>query len=215
MRRPKTLVIGITGSIGMGKSTAAKMFMACRCPSAPAFHLSGLSADQIVHDLYGPSGEATPKIAKLFPSVVDKRGVDRKKLAQEILGDHCKLKQIEDIIHPLVFKACRAFVAQEKKKGTCGVVLEIPLLFETGYNTKCDVTVCVSATALQQKERVLKRKGMTAQKLRALLKQQWSDRAKRQKADYVIRSDKGLVDMRRQVTDLCRSLFQERVKHDA
>ncbi|MDD3183191.1 MAG: dephospho-CoA kinase [Alphaproteobacteria bacterium] len=194
----KMFVIGLTGSIGMGKSTACKMFRECGYAS--------LSSDQIVHDLCGEKGKATPKIAKLFPLAVGKHGVDRQKLGELVLADEEKFDKLEKILHPFVFAACKDFVRQEKKKKSKGVVLEIPLLFETGFNTKCDVTVCVSATADLQKERVMKRRGMTPKKMKVLLKRQMPDREKRARADFIIRSDKGLQEMHRQIVELCKSL---------
>lgn len=200
-RHLKTQIIGLTGSIGMGKSTALKMFKACG--------LLTLSADEIVHELYQADGKGTRRIAKFFPSAVGPKGVDRQKLAALVLNDETKIKKIEQIIHPLVFQVCRAFIVHAKKDKAKGVVLDIPLLFETGFDRKCDTTVCVTAPASVQKERVLKRKGMTAAKLRAILKNQMSSREKKARAAYVIRSDKGFASMRGQITNLCATLFPE------
>ncbi len=199
-RRSKTIVIGLTGSIGMGKSTALKMFGACG--------FSTLSADAIVHDLCKAKGAATRKILKHFPNVEGKDGVDRKALAREVLGNNDAIKTLESILHPLVFKACKAFVTEQRNKRALAVVLEIPLLFETGYHRQCDITVCVSATRAIQKERVLKRKHMTPKALRALLQKQMPDREKRSLADFVIKSDKGMANMRAQIKTLCDGLTE-------
>lgn len=205
-RSKKTIVIGLTGSIGMGKSTALKMFGACG--------FATLSADAIVHDLFCENGAATRKILKLFPEAKSKDGVDRKRLAARVFGDASAMTALENILHPLVFRACQKFVTEQRRNRAQAVVLEIPLLFETGYNTTCDVSVCVSCSQKIQKERVLKRKGMTPKILRDILKKQMPDREKKQLADYVIRSDYGVADMRAQIKDLCAALIEmQRRRH--
>lgn len=201
-KKRKTLVIGLTGSIGMGKSTASKMFAALGLPV--------LSADTIVHDLFAAGGEGTKKIARLYPEAVGAKGVNRAKLSKLVFDDKERLCWLEDLIHPLVFKACSKFIREQKRAKAPAVILEIPLLFETGYDASCDFTVCVSATAALQKKRVLKRKGMTPAKLRAVLTRQMPDKEKKKRADFVITSSKGRADTRAQIKLLCKRLFTER-----
>jgi len=200
MKRNKTIVIGLTGSIGMGKSTCARMMS--------KLGLAVLSADQIVHGLLAKGGAAEKKIARLYPFTSGPTGINRTKLAALVFQDPAKLAWLEGLLHPLVFKKCQAFIRAERKKKTAGVVLEIPLLFETGFDAACDVTVCVSASSRIQKARVLARKHMTPQKMRAFLKKQWPDALKRERADYIIRTDKNIPDTRRQIKLLWQSIQQ-------
>lgn len=189
IKRNRPLVVGLTGSIGMGKTTVAKMFARLGVPT--------ISADDIVHDLMKADGAVFGKIAKKVPEAATKKGIDRKKLAQQIVGNPALLRWLEALLHPLVFRACAALVKRHRDEPA--VLLEIPLLFETGYDKKCDMTVVVTANAAQQKERVLKRKGMTEARLRSLIKRQMTDREKRGLADIVIRTDCSLADTRKQV----------------
>ena len=194
MKKKKTIVIGLTGSIGMGKSTCAKMFARLGVPV--------LGADAIVHDLLAKGGAAEKKIAKLYPETAGARGINRRKLAALVFGDAQRLRWLENLLHPLVFAECKKFIRSQKQKGAKAALLEIPLLFETGFDQSCDITICASCSAALQKERVMKRKHMTAQKLRAVLKKQMPDKEKRARAHFVIRTDKGLADTRRQIEAL-------------
>jgi len=191
MKRGKTIVIGLTGSIGMGKSTCAKMFARLGVPV--------LGADRIVHALLAEGGAAFKKIKKVYPETEGHNGISRKKLAALVFEDPQKLKWLEDMLHPLVFKACRSFVRAEAGKKAKAVVLEIPLLFETGFDESCDIVVCASAPARIQKERVMSRPHMTAKKFRAVLAKQMPDAEKRLRADFVIRTDKDFADTRAQI----------------
>lgn len=195
MKKSKTKVIGLTGSIGMGKSTTTKMFAAQGIPS--------ISADKIVHELMSPGGGADKKLRKAFPEAYDGRGLNRHKLFTVVFPHEEKIKLLESILHPLVFRMCARFSNEQKRKGAKVVVLEIPLLFETGYERFCDYTVCVSASPHVQKARVLTRKGMTPAKFKEIAKRQMPDKIKRARADFVIRTDKGLADARRQVKVFC------------
>ena len=190
------LVIGLTGSMGMGKSAAAKHF-AWR--GVPVF-----DADAEVHRLY--EGEAVSAIAAAFPKAVSGGKVDRGLLAQEVAGSPEKLKSLERIVHPMVVKAEIDFLRDLEVKGARLALLEIPLLFETGAESRVDVTVVVSAPAEVQRTRVLARPGMTEAKLADLLKRQLSDREKRARADFIVDSGTSLADMHRQIDKLIESL---------
>ncbi len=190
------LVIGLTGSIGMGKSAAAAHFR--------ARGVSVCDADAEVHRLY--DGEAVPAIAQAFPSVVRGGKVDRALLAKEVAGSPEKLKQLESIVHPMVVKAEIDFLREEEKRGAKFAVLEIPLLFETEAHSRVDATVVVSAPEEVQRTRVLARPSMSPAKLEALLKRQLSDKEKRARADFVVDSGRSLADMGRQIDKILDSL---------
>ena len=203
------LVIGLTGSIGMGKSAAAKHFVKRGVPVC--------DADAEVHRLY--EGEAVPAISEAFPGAVRSGKVDRALLAQAVAGSPRKLKQLESIVHPMVVKAEIDFLREQEKQGAKLVVLEIPLLFETDALSRVDVTVVVSAPEGVQRERVLARPGMTKEKLAALLKRQSSDEEKRARSDFVVDSGTTLQDMEQQIDKLIESLkgregrVMERLRH--
>ena len=170
------LIIGLTGSIGMGKSAAAAMFR--------ARGIAVCDADAEVHKLYG--GRAVAPIEAAFPGTTTATGVDRQKLAAHLLANPASFKQLEAIVHPLVRGVEREFLCAAKAAGTWAAVLEIPLLFETGGDKFVDATVVVSAPAEQQRQRVLARQGMTEEKLAQILSRQWPDAKKRGAATYVV-----------------------------
>ena len=170
------LIIGLTGSIGMGKSAAARMFEAHGLPVC--------DADAEVHKLY--RGAAVAPIEAAFPGTTTAAGVDRQRLAAHLLADATGFKRLEAIVHPLVRAAERDFLVQAQAAKHWAAVLEIPLLFETGGNGKVDVTVVVSAPAEMQTARVLARPGMTAEKLGQILARQWPDARKRAAATFVV-----------------------------
>ena len=181
MTRPANesmLVIGLTGSIGMGKSTAARRFA--------ALGLAVCDADAEVHKLYHAGGAAVAPIEAAFPGTTGPGGVDRGKLGQALLADPAGFKRLEAIVHPLVHAAERSFLQCEAAKGAAMAVLEIPLLFEGGGDNRVDVTVVVSAPAGMQRQRVLARPGMTPEKLRQILSRQTPDAEKRARADFVV-----------------------------
>jgi len=188
--------IGLTGSIGMGKSTTAQMFREAGVPV--------LDSDQVVHDLY--RGEAVAPIAAAFPGVVVDGVVDRARLASRVLGDAAALKRLEDIVHPLVWATRDRFLAEHEARNEKIVVYDVPLLFETGAETTVDVVVVASAPEDVQKTRVLSREGMTEEKFAAILAKQVPDEEKRARADFVVRTDRGLDDARAQVRAILGSL---------
>jgi dephospho-CoA kinase len=178
------IVLGLSGSIGMGKSTALGVFRRL----GAAVH----DADAEVHRLLGPGGAALSVVLAAFPAArMDGGGrpaLDRRRLGALVFGQAAALARLEAILHPAVRQAQRAFIAQARRRRSRLVVLDVPLLFETGGAAACDATVVVSAPLSVQRARVLMRPGMTAAKLRAILSHQMSDRDKRRHADFVIPS---------------------------
>jgi dephospho-CoA kinase len=185
-------VLGLTGSLGMGKSATAKMFAEEGIP----VH----DADAAVHDLY--EGAAAPLIEAAFPGTTKAGKVDRDKLAQRVLGDSVALEKLETIVHPLVRRAEQAFLNEATRKGARVAVLDIPLLLETGSEGRCDVVVVVSAPPEIQRARAFERPGMTEQKFVAILAKQMPDADKRARADFVVDTSKGFNAARAQVRDI-------------
>jgi dephospho-CoA kinase len=183
------IVAGLTGSIGMGKSTVAAYLRARGLPV--------LDADKIVHDLY--SGKAAPLIEAVFPGTTKNGVVDRTALAGRVLGSEPALKKLEAIIHPRVRSAEWAFLLSEQDKGADLAVLEIPLLFETTPHGLFDAVIVVSAPAEAQRARLLQRPGMTEEKFDAILARQMPDADKRAKADFVVDTGAPLEDTYRQI----------------
>lgn len=180
--------IGLTGSIGMGKSTVTAMFSELGAAT--------WSADDAVHRMYEKDGAAVAPIAALFPEAVVSDVVDRKRLAMQVLNDPEALKNLENIVHPLVAADREAFMAIAAGSGAPAVVFDIPLLFENGLEPFFDVVIVVSASADAQRARVLTRPGMSEEKLDAILSQQMADAEKRSRADYVIATNGALEDTR-------------------
>jgi dephospho-CoA kinase len=191
-------VIGLTGSIGMGKSTTAAMF---REAGIPVY-----DADAAVHDLYDEGGAAVGPVGEAFPGVVKAGRVDREELRQRVLGVPEELKRLNSIVHPLVGQDRVGFFAKAEASGADMVVLDVPLLFETGGHERVDAIVVVSAPAHMQRERVLARPGMTPDRLDAILAQQLADAEKRARAHYVVDTSNGLEPARRQVTEIIADL---------
>ncbi|MCB8840574.1 dephospho-CoA kinase [Aurantimonas sp. VKM B-3413] len=190
------IILGLTGSIGMGKSTTADMFEAEGVP----VH----SADASVHRLY--AGRAAPLIEAAFPGTVSGGVVDRQALASRVLGDPQALKRLEAVVHPLVHEEEAAFLEAARRSGAPLAVLDIPLLYETGAEMRCDKVAVVSAPAAIQRERVLGRAGMSEEKFAAILGKQVPDAEKRARADFVIDTSQGLDPARRQVGAIIREL---------
>lgn len=194
------IVLGLTGSIGMGKSTTAKMFAQADVP----VH----DSDEAVHRLY--AGKAAPLIEVEFPGTVIDSVVDRKKLADIVLRDGSAMKRLEGIIHPLVRADADEFLARHRSQGAPVAVLDIPLLFETGGRDRVDLVVVVTASASVQQERVLARPGMTAEKFEAILARQVPDERKRERADYIVETGSGLDEARRQVEAIITDITGEK-----
>ena len=184
------IVLGLTGSIGMGKSTTAQLFEA---EGVPVY-----DADAAVHALYAKGGAAAA-IEAAFPGVTVDGAVDRTRLSAEVVGKPEALKRLEAIVHPLVGHSRQSFFEAAQASGADVVVLDIPLLFETGGERNVDAVVVVSAPEALQRERVLARPGMTAEKLDAILARQTPDAEKRARADFVIDTARGLEPARAEV----------------
>lgn len=173
------IVVGLTGSIGMGKSTAAAMLRRMRLPL--------FDADKEVHRLLAPGGGAVARVAAAFPGVRTEQGaIDRKLLGQRVFGDPAALARLEHILHPMVADREKKFLARARARREPIAVLDVPLLFESRGAARCDYVVVVSAPAMLQQQRVLRRPGMTAARFAAILQQQMPDAEKRRRADFVI-----------------------------
>jgi dephospho-CoA kinase len=178
------IVVGLTGSIGMGKSTAAAMLRRLRVP----VH----DADAAVHALLAPHGGAVREVAAAFPGTGNvERGIDRAALGRVVFGDTAALKRLERILHPKVAAEERRFLAGCARRRTAIVVRDVPLLYETGGDRRCDAVVVVSAPAFLQRQRVLRRPGMTATRLGEILAKQVPDRQKRRRTQYVVETGLG------------------------
>jgi dephospho-CoA kinase len=191
-------VVGLTGGIGMGKSTVAKILRSMRFPV--------YEADKAVHDLLKKGGKAVNPVTKLFPTTLSKGAIDRKALGHIVFHHPAKLKKLEAILHPLVHEAERAFIKKAEKKRTKAVILEIPLLFETNAYLRCDHTITVTAPKSVQQARVMQRPGMTAAKLKAILDRQMTDAKKRKIADFVVDTGGSIQDTKRQLVRILKLL---------
>ncbi|MGC1696086.1 MAG: dephospho-CoA kinase [Pseudolabrys sp.] len=191
-------ILGLTGSIGMGKSTTAKMFAEEGVP----VH----DADAAVHRLY--EGEAVAPIESAFPGTTAGGKVNREKLGQRILGDELAMKRLEHIVHPLVRQAEERFLNEAQEKGAKVALLDIPLLYETAGDKRCDAVVVVSAPADIQRVRAFERPGMSEDKFAAILAKQTPDTEKRRRADFVVDTSKGLEPARAQVRDILQTIVK-------
>ncbi|MBO9557209.1 MAG: dephospho-CoA kinase [Caulobacter sp.] len=192
------IVLGLTGSIGMGKSTTSAMFVEAGVPV--------YDSDAAVHALYASGGAAVAPVEAAFPGVVVDGAIDRARLSAAVMGNSEALAVLESIVHPLVGAHRIGFFEDAEAKGADIVVLDIPLLFETGGEKKVDKVVVVSAPAEVQRERVLARPGMDVAKFEAILARQTPDAEKRTRADFVIDTGQGLDVARQQVRDLLSRL---------
>lgn len=188
--------LGLTGSIGMGKSTTASLFREAGIPV--------LDSDAIVHELY--RGAAAPLIEAAFPGTTQNGIVDRTALGARVLHNDDAMKRLEAIIHPMVRQASEDFIADAARKGHALIVLDVPLLFEVGRDQECDAILVVSAPLSVQTERVLARPGMTEEKFQAILARQYSDSDKRRRAHFIIDTGRGVDAARRAVKDVIRTL---------
>ncbi len=192
------IVIGLTGSIGMGKTTTAKLFADEGVPVC--------DSDAVVHDLY--RSEAVSPIAVAFPQAVQEGRVNRDILSHILRENPAQFSVLESIVHPLVRSKQDAFVAQHKQNGEAVALLDIPLLFETKAESRVDVVVVASCSPEIQRERVLSRPGMTEGKFAMILSRQMPDVDKRRKADFIIDTGRGIEDARMQVRSVLRALSQ-------
>lgn len=197
LRRP--FILGLTGSIGMGKSTAAAMF---EREGVPVF-----DADAEVHRLQGPGGMLVPAIEARFPGTTGPGGVDRQKLGAKVLGNTHELHALEAIVHPAVARAQRQFLMRHRARDL--VVLDIPLLFEKGGWRRVGAVAVVSAPLWMQARRVLRRPGMTWTKLKAIRRLQVPDRVKRARADFIIETGRPKSETRQQIRAIA-SCFRAR-----
>lgn len=186
--------LGLTGSIGMGKTTAAKMFIEQAVP----VH----DADAAVHRLYAAGGEGADAVAHIAPAAVGSAGVNRAALKRLIADDETILARLEQAIHPLVAKDRAGFDARAQRNGRRVVVYDVPLLFETGGDSLVDAVIVVSAAAAVQRDRVLGRGTMTEEMFQDILARQTPDAEKRARADYVIASDRSFDHMRERIRDI-------------
>jgi dephospho-CoA kinase len=190
------MLLGLTGSIGMGKSTTADMF---RAEGAPVY-----DSDRLVHDIY--NGPAAMEIERAFPGATVGGAVDRNRLASLVLGDAEAMERLEAIVHPLVWEGRRRFLEEQALRGVKIAVLDIPLLFETGADKDVDAIVVVTAPKSLQRARVLARTNMTEEKFESILARQTPDEEKRWRADFVVHTDAGLEAARGEVRAILKTL---------
>ncbi|MBB4570404.1 dephospho-CoA kinase [Rhizobium leucaenae] len=191
--------VGLTGSIGMGKSTSGKLFAEAGIPVN--------DADAVVHDLYG--GEAVPLVEAAFPGTTRDGAVDRQELGRQLASDPSGFKRLEAIVHPLVQRREREFLDKQTAAGADIIVLDIPLLFETGADERVDKIVVVSCDPQIQRERVLARPGMTEEKFNMILSRQTPDAEKRARADYIIDTGGSIDAAREQIKEIIADLRRQ------
>lgn len=185
-------ILGLTGSIGMGKSTTAKLFVEAGVPV--------YDADAAVHKIY--EGEAAPAVEAAFPGTTVDGKVDRAKLSAKVVHDPAAIKQLEQIVHPMLGASRQKFLAEAERSGVPVVVMDIPLLFETGGEKRVDAVVVVTTTPENQRERILARGTMTHEALDAILARQLPDPEKRKRADFVVDTSHGLDPVRARIRDI-------------
>ena len=199
------LIFGLTGSIGMGKTVAADNFRRLGLP----VH----DADIAVHELTGIGGEATGPIAKMFPEAIEKGEIDREALANRVFGDPTGLGRLEEILHPMVRRREQQFLKRHARHGCRQVILDIPLLFETGAEDRCDIVITVSAPKFLQERRVLRRPGMTRERLDSILARQTPDAEKRRRSDFVVLTGLGRDFSLLQIRNIVRLTWHWRGKN--
>lgn len=190
------IILGLTGSIGMGKSTAARLLRAMAVP----VH----EADEVVHQLLGRGGEAVPFVAAAFPGVLQDGAINRARLGSIVFSDAHALHRLEGILHPLVRHHTAQWLQGLARQRCKLAVLDIPLLYEGERDASCDGVIVVSAPAFVQRQRVLRRRGMTPARLAAILDHQWPDAAKRMAADWVVPTGAGRAETRRVLQQVMR-----------
>ncbi|HXQ07247.1 MAG TPA: dephospho-CoA kinase [Bradyrhizobium sp.] len=186
------LLLGLTGSIGMGKSTTAKLFAEAGVPV--------YDADATVHMLY--EGEAVPAIEAAFPGTTADGKVDRNKLSARVVHDPAAIRQLEQIVHPMLGASRQKFLDDAERSGAPVAVVDVPLLFETGGEKRVDAVVVVTTTPEIQRQRILARDNMTSEKLDAILARQLPDAEKRRRADFVVDTSGGLDPVRARIRDI-------------
>jgi dephospho-CoA kinase len=186
------IVLGLTGSIGMGKSTTAQLFAEAGVPV--------YDADAAVHRLY--EGEAVPAIEAAFPGTTTDGKVDRNRLSARVVHDPAAMKRLEEIVHPMLGASRHKFLQDAEQSGAPVAVIDIPLLFETGGEKRVDAVVVVTTTPELQRERILARPNMTGEKLAAILARQMPDAEKRKRAHFVVDTSHGLDPVRARIRDI-------------
>ncbi|TMJ81550.1 MAG: dephospho-CoA kinase [Alphaproteobacteria bacterium] len=186
------IILGLTGSIGMGKSTTAKLFAEAGVPV--------YDADAAVHRLY--EGEAVPAIEAAFPGTTVDGKVDRARLSALVVHDPAAMKQLERIVHPMLGASRKKFLDQAERSGAPVAVVDVPLLYETGGDNRVDAVVVVTTSPEVQRERILARDNMTGEKLDAILARQLPDSEKRKRADFVVDTSHGLEPVRARIRDI-------------
>jgi dephospho-CoA kinase len=186
------LILGLTGSIGMGKSTTAKLFAEAGVPV--------YDADAAVHKIY--EGEAAPAVEAAFPGTTVDGKVDRVRLSARVLNDPAAIKRLEQIVHPMLGASRKKFLDDAERSGAPVAVVDVPLLFETGGEKRVDAVVVVTTTPEAQRERILARDNMTIEKLDAILARQLPDAEKRKRADFVVDTSHGLDPVRAAIRDI-------------
>ncbi len=192
------LILGLTGSIGMGKSTTAKLFADAGVPV--------YDADAAVHRLY--EGEAAPAIEAAFPGTTADGKVDRKKLSARVVHDQAAIKQLEQIVHPMLGASRKKFFDDAERSGAPVVVVDVPLLFETGGEKRVDAVVVVTTSPENQRERIMARGTMTSEALDSILARQMPDAEKRKRADFVVDTSHGLDPVRAQIKDILAAIVK-------
>lgn len=186
------LILGLTGSIGMGKSTTAKLFAEAGVPV--------YDADATVHQIY--EGEAAPAIETAFPGTTVNGKVDRARLSAKVVHDPAAMKRLEEIVHPMLRAHHQKFLDDAERSGAAVAVMDVPLLFETRGEKRVDAVVVVTTSAEVQRQRILARENMTAEKLDAILSRQMPDEEKRKRADFVVDTSHGLDPVRARIRDI-------------
>src|SRR2546427_3790418 len=192
------IILGLTGSIGMGKSTTAKLFEEAGVPV--------YDADAAVHKVY--EGEAAPAIEAAFPGTTVDGKVDRARLSARVVHDQAAIKQLEQIVHPMLGASRQKFLEEAERSGAPVVVMDIPLLFETGGDKRGDAVVVVSTSPENQRERILARGTMTSEALDGILARQLPDAEKRKRADFVVDTSHGLDPVRERIRDILAAVVK-------
>ena len=199
------IILGLTGSIGMGKSTAAGMLRRLGVP----VH----DSDAAVHRLIGPGGRAVAAVEDAFPGVVVDGAVDRPTLGAKVFGDPVALRKLEAILHPMVGEEKKRFLRREAARRTKVVALDVPLLFETGGDSECDATILITAPPFIQAARVLRRPGMTKERLEEIRSRQMPELEKRRRADFIVPSGLGYRLTLQRLTAIVRLMSRRRGRH--